>query len=529
VTPPEPGGPGWPPPAPGPTPRPQDRPAGAPPAEDPPGWPPPPGAPPRPYDRPAWLQQQPAPGPRGWSPAPPPPERPRRRVGGLTAALVLLLVVGLAVGGLVVATRRDQPAPAAGGATAGAPSTQAPATGPPTTQAPAAPATTPAIRAVQRAVAELRGLQFERPVPVTVESPTKLARHLLRALDEQTDEGRLRRQGRAMELLGELPAGTDLPRLLERIQAESVLGFYLPGKPPKKGGLYVRSRRGLDPYARVILAHELTHAVTDQRFDLTRADRLAAATAREDALAAYSGLVEGDATFTMQRYLAQRLTPAEQANAGLVAATERTPIRDAAPAVIRETLLFPYQEGLRFVSTLYQQGGWAAVDRAYRDPPTTTEQLLHPERYLGDRDQPRRVTVPDLAGRLGGGWQPGVELSFGELDARLLLQGELAVAAAQTAAAGWDGGRVRTFQRGDQTALVLRTVWDSGAEASQFCGAMRGWATGRFGSATRTRTTLRWSGAGQHTTLLCRGARVAWLSAPDRPTLARLTAGLGGP
>ena len=377
-------------------------------------------------------------------------------------------------------------------------------------------------------MAALRELQFRRRVPVTVESPAKLAKRLLAVLAEETDENDLRRQGRAMELLGELPAGSDLPALLNRLQAESVLGFYVPGRPPK-GGLYVRSSRGLDPYARIILAHELTHAVTDQRYDLTRADRLAAAGGREDELAAYSGLVEGDATFTMQRYLAERLTPAEQANAGLVAATDRTPIRDAAPAVIRESMLFPFQEGLRFVSILYQQGGWAAVNRAYRDPPTTTEQLLHPERYLRDRDRPQRVTVPDLRGRLGGGWRPGVELSFGELDARLLLQGELAVTAAQTAAAGWDGGRVRTFQRGDKTALVLRTVWDSTAEATQFCGAMRGWATGRFGARAPARGARRWSGAGHPTPRRGAGPRVAWLSAPDRPTLTRLTTGLGGP
>ena len=481
-------------------------------------------------DRPSWLQLPPTgPPARGWTPTPPPPEPPRgRRVGRLTAALVLLVVAGLAVGGVVFATRPERPATTASGATAGTPTTQAPAATPTTRAAPAATPAGPGIPAVERDVAALRELQFRRRVPVTVESPAKLAKRLLAVLAEETDENDLRRQGRAMELLGELPAGSDLPALLNRLQAESVLGFYVPGRPPK-GGLYVRSSRGLDPYAKIILAHELTHAVTDQHFDLTHADRLAATTGREDELAAYSGLVEGDATLAMQRYLAERLTPAEQASAGLVAATDRTPVRDAAPAVIRESMLFPYQEGLRFVSILYQQGGWAAVNRAYRDPPTTTEQLLHPERYLRDRDQPQRVTVPDLGGRLGGGWRPGVELSFGELDARLLLQGELAVATAQTAAAGWDGGRVRTFQRGDKTALVLRTVWDSSAEATQFCGAMSGWSTGRFGSATRAGTTLRWSDPGQHTALLCRGPRVAWLSAPDRPTLTRLTTGLGGP
>jgi hypothetical protein len=487
-----------------------------------PGWQPAPGG-----ERPAWLPPAPA-GPepgRGWAPTPPPPEGPRgRRVGRLTAILILLLVVGLAAGGLVFATRREPATPAAGGGTA-APATRAPAAGTPSTRAPAAPE----VREVQRAVAELRDLDFERRVPVTVESPDKLARRLVKVLASETDEDRLRRQGRAMELLGQLPPGTDLPSLLSRLQAESVLGFYLPGRKPPKGELYVRSSSGLDPYAKIILSHELTHAVTDQHFDLTRADRLAAATAREDELAAYSGLVEGDASLTMQRYLAERLTPSEQADAALAAAADSTPRRDAAPAVIRESMLFPYQEGLRFVGTLYQRGGWAAVDRAYRDPPTSTEQLLHPERYLANRDQPRAITVPNLSGRLGGGWRSGVEVSFGELDARLLLQGELAVATAESAAEGWDGGRLRTFQRGDRTALALRTVWDSSAEATQFCGAMSGWARSRFGSATRTATALRWSGGGQQTALVCRGARVAWLSAPDRAGLDRLLGGLGGP
>ena len=495
-----------------------------------PGWQPPAPGPDRQDDRPSWLRQ-PAPGVpehRGWG-ATPPPEPPRgRRVGRLASTLILLLVVGLAAGGLVYATRREEPSPTAGGAGAAAPSTRAPGAGTPSTGAPAGAAAAPAVRAVQRDVAELRDLQFERRVPVTVESPDKLARRLLRALAEETDEGRLRRQGRAMELLGELPPGTDLPGLLSRVQAESVLGFYLPGRAPK-GGLYVRSSRGLDAYAKIILAHELTHAVTDQRFDLTRADRLAAATAREDELAAYTGLVEGDATLTMQRYLAERLTPAEQVDAGLVAAGQRTPQRDAAPAVIREAMLFPYQEGLRFVRILYQRGGWAAVNRAYRDPPASTEQLLHPERYLGGRDQPQAVAVGDLSGRLGGGWRPGVELSFGELDARLLLQGELAVTTAGAAAAGWDGGRLRTFQRGPSTALALRTVWDSTAEAGQFCNAMRGWANGRFGAATQTAGSRRWSGSGQQAALLCRGPRVAWLSAPDRPTLNRLAGAVGSP
>jgi hypothetical protein len=439
-------------------------------------------------------------------------------------ALVLVLVAALAVTGLVEAVGRRG---GAGGTAAPAASTAPPTTTSRPSAGQAAAAIPPQVRAVQAAVAELRGLRFRRRVPVTIESPAKLARRLGATIRAQTDERDLARVGRALVLLGELPGGTDLPRLLGRVQAESVLGFYVPGKPPK-GRLYVRSSHGLDPYAKVVLAHELTHAVTDQHYNLTRGDRLLAA-GKDDEQTAWSALLEGDATLLMQRYLVERLSPADQAEAARIAAAQRTPLRDAAPAALRESLLFPYQEGLAFVRTLYQRGGWAAVDRAYRDPPDSTEQILHPERYLDRRDRPQPVTVPDLAGRLGAGWRAATQVGFGELDARLLLTGELPVSTAERAAAGWDGGRLRTFERGGRTAMVLRTVWDSAFEAGQWCQAMTRWGAARFGPGAAGGGLTRWAGATQQAALVCRGARAAWVSAPDRGALDRLLTGLGGP
>jgi hypothetical protein len=508
-----PGAPGWPPG--GVAPPEATRPAWIAPASSPP-----PGAPGRPHGsgpppapgRPQWPPVPPG-GP-GWGRPPPPPLRRRP----LLTLLALLLVTVLAGGGLLlVADRRDsRPPPASAG-----PAPSRSSAVPTTTRPPAAPVRTPAaIRAVQADVAELRGLRFRRPVPATVESPAKLARRLLRTLDAETDEADLARQGRALAVLGELPLGTDLPQLLRRIQAESVLGFYLPGRAPK-GRLYVRSSGGLDPYAKVVLAHELTHAVTDQHYDLTRSDRLAAAIGRDDEQTAYAALVEGDATLVMQRYLRERLTAAERVAAGQASAGDRTPRRDAAPAVIREPMLFPYREGLRFVFLLYQAGGWAAVNRAYRDPPTSTEQILHPDKYLARRDRPQRVTVPDLSARLGGGWRPATQIGFGELDLRLLLETKLPVSTAEAAATGWDGARLRSFERAGRTALVLRTVWDSTAEAAEFCTAATRWASARFGAPTAPR---RWSGLGQHAALRCQGSRATLLTAPDQPTFQRLLA-----
>jgi hypothetical protein len=435
----------------------------------------------------------------------------------LAAALVLLATTG----GFVAASRDDRRAGDDGRAGPSATSAPAPSsTAPPASQA----RTAKAIAAVRGRLEEVRELRFRNSVPIKILSPPKLADQLLRELDAETDERALARQGRALELLGELRPGTDLPKLIRSVQAESVLGFYVPGKPPAKGRLYVRSDRGVDPYTEFVLSHELTHAVTDQHYDLTLSDRLQAA-GKDDQLTAYSGLVEGDATLTMQRYLSLKLTAKQQAQVAQAAAGERTPRFDAAPAVLRESLLFPYQTGLTFVNMLYQRGGYSAVDRAYHDPPTSTEQLLHPERYL-ERDQPQPLDVPDLAGKLGAGWRSAARIEWGEFDTRLMLEGELAGGTAELAAAGWDGGRLRTFERAGRTAMVLRTVWDSAAQAGEFCDAASRWAGGRFGSP---QGASRWSGLGQQTALVCQGTHAAWLSAPDGATLDRLRGALGPP
>jgi hypothetical protein len=382
-----------------------------------------------------------------------------------------------------------------------------------------------AVRAIEAQVERLRGLKFERPVPVILESPAKVAAQLLREVDREANKTEIDRQARALEVLGELPRGTDLFGLLRSVQAESVLGFYVPGKPPGKGRLYVRSDSGLDPYARVVMSHELTHAVTDQHFDLTRADRLATGDA-DDRATAYAGLVEGDATVMMQLYQDQALSPKDQADAVSAGGRQTTPKLDAAPAVIRESLLFPYTAGVAFVRALYQSGGWDAVNRAYRDPPASTEQLLHPERYLRNRDDPQRVRIPDLRGALGQGWSQGTLMEWGELDTRLMLEGTFPVTTAERVAAGWDGGQLRSFQLGGRTALALRTVWDSPGEAREYCTAMARWAAVHLGQQVAAN---RWSGALQHGALVCAGSRAAWLSAPDRAGLDGMVRGLVGP
>jgi hypothetical protein len=282
-----------------------------------------------------------------------------------------------------------------------------------------------------------------------------------------------------------------------------------------------------------VLSHELTHAVTDKHFDLTRTEKLEAP-GLDDQLTAYIALVEGDATLSMQQYLATQMSQQERLAVASEGLAQDTPRLNGAPPVVRESLSFPYESGLAFVQALYQHGGWAAVDRAYTDPPISTEQILHPQRYITARDAPTAVAVPDLSPRLGAGWRAAATAGWGEFDTQLLLEGELPVSAARGAATGWDGGRLRTFERGRDTALVLRLAFDSAGEATEFCGSAARWASARLGTPSRgsaggAGSATRWSGFGQQAQLVCAGGRAAWLSAPDTVTLDRLSAGLGSP
>ncbi len=480
-----------------------------------------PAPPPDPSASPTPPQPQPQRGP-----VEPPSGHGRRR---LVLVLVAVALVAASGGGVLIAKTSGPH----GQGHAATPATSAPATTAPATASTTAPPATATVSGalaaqvhqVEAAVERLRQLRFVRGVPVVVESPQKMAAQLLKEINADTNDARLQDLDRALETLGELPPHTDLPKLLRAVQTESVLGFYVPGKAPAKGRLYVRSANGLDPYARFVLSHELTHAVTDQHYDLTRGDRLDAP-GKDDQSTAYTALLEGDATVMMGRYHDQVLTPAEQADADRVGAAQTTPRLDAAPASLRESLLFPYEAGVAFVRALYARGGWAAVDRAYLDPPTSSEQILHPEKYFGTRDQPKPVVVPDLSGSLGSGWRSATVAGWGEFDVRLMLEGTLGVATAERAAAGWGGGELRSFQDGAKTAVALRTVWDSSAEASEYCGLLANWATSHFGAPTAA-SGRRWAGSGQQTTLMCRGTAATWLSAPDGPSLDRLTAGIG--
>jgi len=236
--------------------------------------------------------------------------------------------------------------------------------------------------------------------------------------------------------------------------------------------MVVVSKSGaIGPAEKVTFAHEFTHALQDQSFGLEGID--VDAVGQGDRSLGRLALVEGDATLLMSRWLTEHLDPADLREL-LKVDPEAQAQLERMPAILRETLLFPYQQGLIFVNGLWARGGWEAVDRAYGRLPDSTEQVLHPEKYEGG-EMPVEVELDagTLAKAMGAGWSGTPEDTLGEFQLSVWLR-ENGVKAlpANAAAAGWGGDRLAYLRGPDGAyALVLRTAWDTAADTAEFVDA----------------------------------------------------------
>ena len=146
------------------------------------------------------------------------------------------------------------------------------------------------------------------------------------------------------------------------------------------------------------------------------------------------------------------------------------------PPYIMEPLYSQYMKGARFVMSLRQAGGWELVSRAYEEPPLSAEQVLHPEKYLSERDDPTPVVLPELAYLADLGWVELDAAVHGEayLDLLLRLQGA-SRKVARRASEGWDGDVYHGWEGpGGEVMIALVTTWDSEQDAGEFFDAYRG-------------------------------------------------------
>lgn len=336
-----------------------------------------------------------------------------------------------------------------------------------------------------------RGLRAKRRIDAKTHAEQELAKTVTESFREEMPAATLQALEISLKSFGLIPESFDLKAFLPELLTEQIAGYY----DPETQGLRLIRRNGIpggleedigiEPQylEEMVLVHELTHALQDQHFGLatfTKSDPLS------DEATARQALVEGDATLTMMNALLrvpiEELPGAEDLLAAAVEASEPWMARSSgkllaeAPPYIRETMMFSYLPGNFFCISVRQKGGQKLLDHAFRsDPPRSSEQILHPEKWHGRRDDPIRVEWPDLASALPG-FAKVAEGEMGEIAVRILLRESLKdEERAATAAAGWGGDRFAVYQKGDgkegHRLLAWITEWDSTDDAAEFASA----------------------------------------------------------
>ena len=305
------------------------------------------------------------------------------------------------------------------------------------------------------------------------ELATRLSEEFQKDLEDILEMERLYRT------LGVLEPGEDLTEILLSLRQEGILGFY----ETEDQKLYlVGDSEDFGPPDVRTYVHEFVHHLQQVNFDLH--STFDALEGDSDGSDAFRAVVEGDARVSEMVYLFDHMTEEEQAASQPEASRALIEAFMAAPRVIQRRYNYPYVEGARFVIALYSQNGWDAVDQLYEDRPQSTEQILHPEKYL-ERDAPVEVELPDLTEALGEGWNLVRRDTFGEFLLMSYLETDFSPRSAAVAAQGW-GGDTYALLSGpeDENLLVLPIVWDAEEEASEFFET--------FLEFTKTRTGADW-------------------------------------
>ncbi len=335
---------------------------------------------------------------------------------------------------------------------------------------------------IEQQTSELRGLPFKMPVHYKMIERADLRRVLVQKVKEQYTDQELHDYGRTLATLGLVPEGIDLLDIIVSLYGEQVAAFY----DPDERALYTfKDLVFSSNIDKMLLSHELTHALQDQNFDLRK---LPLKVKDNDDLAlATSALIEGDATVLMTRWYVENIDPSRMlGDLGAIFGQDTAKLREA-PAYMREMLLFPYQQGQQFAMTLFAAGGTGALDAAFRSPPTCTKDILHPDKFLRQRTTPERIDLPRLESK---DWRLIGNNVLGEFGTRFVLQQGLDAFEATTLAQGWNGDRYNVYERGTNgpTALVWRTAWDDEPHAAEFEDAYKKVAEKRGVTAKSNRT-----------------------------------------
>ncbi len=353
------------------------------------------------------------------------------------------------------------------------------ATGQQAAPAPPAPADNAEfLRTADEIMAEMSrilGLPAKESLRKSIRSREQIREYLISQFRSQKDAAKRYADQKTLEKFGLLPRGFELEKFLVALLTEQIAGLY----DPKSNEFFIADWLGMTEQ-KLVMAHELVHALHDQHYQIE--SWLNAAKPNDDALLARDAVLEGSAIAAMFDYVFASMGQSRDVRSlpdvgklirlQMAAEFKSNPMFASAPLYIREALLFPYVHGASFTQRVLKGGaGWAELGRVFRDPPVSTQQVLHPELYQ-EGSTPAPVTLPPLLPLLPRGWKELDQNILGEFGLSLVLWELLGEENARQLAPAWAGDRYALLEnpQSGRLLLVFRLRLDTHESAGRFLG-----------------------------------------------------------
>ena len=313
-------------------------------------------------------------------------------------------------------------------------------------------------------LSEITGWPVHKTVPSQMLGKHSFRRFVEARMKEISSDKETRAEELTLKMFGLVPQDFNLARETVDLVSEQAAAFY----DYNKKRLYILDTTSAGTEQRVALVHELAHALADQHHPLGK--YLRHGSPDDDAATAREAVMEGQATWLTWAYVSKRnggkaeVPPAmlERLTSGVDAASPEYPIFSNAPLYLRESLVFPYDEGMRFQNAVYRKLGRQSFDQVFTHPPVSTQQIIHPEAYLAGK-KPSEPDPPPLPHAIVKSFRILAEGSVGEFDHSVLLRQYVGEKEGSAAASHWHGGTFRLYEHKQEKYPVLAytSEWDT--------------------------------------------------------------------
>jgi len=303
-------------------------------------------------------------------------------------------------------------------------------------------------------MSEITGLALRSPLKKSLRSREQIRAHIIEEMNDDKDAAERYAGARSAEAFGLLPKGFDLDSFMIDLLTEQIAGLY----DPKAHEFYVADWIHIEDQ-RMVMAHELTHALEDQHFQIE--GWVKAARPNDDSELARESVLEGSAMVAMVEYLLQGSGRSLQDlpdidPAMLIGDMAETPLLKKAPPFLKDALIFPYIDGLTFSAAILKPSGWPALAGIFTKPPVSTQQILHPALYTSGKVPPP-ISLPPMEKAFGPDWAKLEENVMGEFGWKEVLKQFLGEPRGKTLSAAWDGDRYIVYEQKPSKRLLLIT------------------------------------------------------------------------